>query len=114
MSDPVRRWLVAYDICCPRRLSRVHRRLARSGQALQYSVFCLCMNQAQARELAAELEALIQPEDDVRLYALGKSPWYRWAGPGAMPEAVMLLDAPLELATDNALLLDSEQSDEVA
>ena len=114
MSDPVRRWLVAYDIRCPRRLGRVHRRLARSGQALQYSVFCLCMNQAQAHELAAELEALIKPQDDVRLYALGKNPWYRWSGPDDMPEAVMLFDAPLALDAGPALPPDSDHSDESA
>lgn len=77
MSDPVRRWLIAYDIRCKRRLARVHRLVSKQALPLQYSVFCARLSRSQAHALAAELEELIAPVDDVRLYALGENPWYR-------------------------------------
>lgn len=93
MSDPVRRWVIAYDIRCPRRLARVHRLVARQALPIQYSVFCARLSRSQAHVLAAEIDELIKPEDDVRLYALGENPWYRWYGAGALPDAIWLIDS---------------------
>lgn len=92
MSDPVRRWLIAYDIRCPRRLARVHRVVSRQALPLQYSVFCGRMSRSQVQQLADELDEIIAAEDDVRLYALGERPWYRWYGPGSVPDAIWLID----------------------
>ena len=60
---------------------------------MQYSVFCARLSRSQANHLAEVIDELIAPEDDVRLYALGESPWYRWHGRGPLPDAVWLIDS---------------------
>lgn len=59
---------------------------------MQYSVFCARLSRSQANELAAVIDELIAPDDDVRFYALREDPWYRWYGRGPLPDAVWLID----------------------
>jgi len=59
-------FLIAYDIRCPRRLRKVHREIKSQGMAIQYSVF-LCDPMVFA-SLWKGLQALIEPEDDLRAY----------------------------------------------
>ena len=65
------RWIVAYDIACPKRLYRVARRLASCGTRLQWSVFDCRLAPAGLAALLRDIRALIVPdEDSVRLYPL--------------------------------------------
>ena len=65
------RWIVAYDICCPRRLYRVARRLQNDGVRLQWSVFECWLGAAEAARLWADLGKLIDPQQDsIRAYPL--------------------------------------------
>ncbi len=65
--------LVAYDIRNSKRLRKVHKRLAAEGHALQYSLFALELTEAEKARLLADLRALTQPDDDVRLFPVNPS-----------------------------------------
>ena len=65
------RYLIAYDIACPRRLGRVHRFLVKMAIPVQYSVFLAWLGPQGRRDLIAYLTTLIHPQqDDVRIYPL--------------------------------------------
>lgn len=67
-------WLVAYDICEPRRLRRVHRLLRKKGLAAQYSAFTVEADDAQIDAVLKALEAEIDVRvDDLRAYHLPAS-----------------------------------------
>lgn len=71
MSDSDTAWLIGYDIREPRRLSRVHRFLARRALALQYSVFAWHGRSEKAGDVFDDLRSLIDERvDDVRCYHL--------------------------------------------
>ena len=62
-------WLVAYDVACPRRLRRVHRRVARSALRLQLSLYAARAADRDVAALLDEVDGLIDAaEDDVRAY----------------------------------------------
>ncbi len=64
--------IVAYDICCPSRLQRVHKKLAANGLAMQRSVFLVKANHRQLKRLLDQTAELIDPkEDDLRAYPVG-------------------------------------------
>jgi CRISPR-associated endonuclease Cas2 len=65
--------LVAYDIRNNKRLRKVHRRSAAEGHALQYSLFALDLTETEQVRLLADLHALTQPDDDVRLFPFNPS-----------------------------------------
>lgn len=58
-------YVVAYDICHPRRLRRVARHLERRAVRCQYSVFLFHGTEEALRTLLDELAALIRPDQDV-------------------------------------------------
>jgi CRISPR-associated protein Cas2 len=65
------RWLVAYDVRCPRRLARLHRWLVGHALPIQYSVFVACCTPEELAALVEGLARRIDPRrDDVRLYPL--------------------------------------------
>jgi CRISPR-associated protein Cas2 len=65
------RWIVAYDIACPRRLYRVARRLQNDGVRLQWSVFECWLGATETVRLWADLGALIdRRHDHIRAYPL--------------------------------------------
>ncbi len=67
-------WLVAYDICEPRRLRRVHKHLRKEGVPAQYSAFTVEADDVQIEQLLAKLKALIDERvDDLRAYHLPAS-----------------------------------------
>lgn len=59
-----RRYLVCYDICDPKRLRKVHKKMKGYGESLQYSVFCCELNARERVELDADLSELIHHEED--------------------------------------------------
>lgn len=96
--NEARRWLIAYDVCEPRRLARVHRLLTRAAVPVQYSVFVTSGSQAQLRQLAQQISALIDPAaDDVRMYPIPQQPWFYTIGRSMLPAEAMLLDSRTRL-----------------
>lgn len=88
--------LVAYDIGCPRRWRRVFKLLDRRGARGQLSVFFVRGHAPAMRRLAAELQDLIDAEEDALLIApvdergaAGLLSWGRTGAPPA-PRAVIL------------------------
>jgi len=63
-SQPMRRWLVAYDVCDDVRRDRVAKALARYGERVQYSVFVVDSKPAQFRRLRHEVIDLIELLED--------------------------------------------------
>lgn len=75
-------WLIAYDIADRRRWRRVHAAVVKEAYRLQYSLYWLPADAADARRLASVLETMIDPRrDDVRFYALPDAAWCRLWGP---------------------------------
>ena len=86
-----RHWIVAYDIADPRRLKRVHRYLARRGEALQYSVFSVWLDETGMDRLMSGLARLIDPDqDDVRAWVVPPRAAVEVIGNGRLPGGVML------------------------
>ncbi len=85
MSD----YLICYDICCPRRLGRIHRALKRQAMALQYSVFLFSGTPHQLESCLAEMERLMDKhQDDIRAYPLPQRGLRLWQGKALLPEGI--------------------------
>ncbi len=73
MSARALPWLLAYDVRCPRRLARLHRRLLRIGAPVQYSLFLVY---ATTEEMTVLMDTLadgwIAPVDDLRAYPVSE------------------------------------------
>jgi CRISPR-associated protein Cas2 len=68
------RYLVSYDISNPKRLRKVARALEGFGVRLQYSVFECPLDMMRLAKLKAELEGLVNhDEDQVLFVSLGSS-----------------------------------------
>lgn len=68
------RYLVSYDICEAKRLRRVARVLEGFGVRLQYSVFECPLDDVRLAKLKAELQPLLDNEEDQILFvSLGPS-----------------------------------------
>ena len=66
------RYLIAYDICDPKRLRRVIKVMEGYGQRLQYSVFLCDLNKAELLSRRAEIVPELEPrQDSVVLIDLG-------------------------------------------
>ena len=86
-------YIVSYDIRCPRRLGRIHRRLKGQGMRGQYSVFFLWLSVAELVDLELALDEEIAPEeDDIRIYPLPRRPDGEWLGLSPFPDGVHLPD----------------------
>lgn len=89
-----RRWLIAYDLRDDRRIARVHRLLTKVAVPVQYSVFAARGSQAGMRQLARQIEALIDADvDDVRMYPIPERPLLHTIGRTMLPDDALLLDA---------------------
>lgn len=62
-------FVVAYDICDPKRLRNVHKYVTGFGDPLQYSVFLCSLTQLELAELREGLCDLIQHREDQVLFA---------------------------------------------
>lgn len=84
-------WLVAYDICEPRRLRRVHRQLRKEGVPAQYSAFTVEADDEQIETLLDKLRALIdERQDDLRAYHLPASCTVWSLGTQQWPDGICL------------------------
>ena len=87
-----RHWIVAYDVSDPRRLKRVHRYLAKRGEALQYSVFSLWLDEPGLDRVMDGLARLIDPtRDDVRAWAVPPRGSVDVVGIGRLPDGITLV-----------------------
>ena len=65
------KYLVCYDICCPRRLNKVFRAAKSIGIHMQYSVFLCTFTWEELQIFKGKLAKIIESEeDDIRIYPL--------------------------------------------
>jgi len=77
--------LVAYDICCNKRLARVSKSLLDHGYRAQYSVFECHLSMPQLQRLWELLKSLIDPKQDrLVVYILDKQSSQRTLTAGTM------------------------------
>lgn len=88
-------YLICYDICCPKRLAKIHRHLRRKAIALQYSVFLLRASTEQLEQCLQELESLMHTgQDDIRAYPLAIR-GVRWTiGKPVLPQGILWAGLP--------------------
>jgi CRISPR-associated protein Cas2 len=87
----VKYWLVAYDICCHRRLCRVHKYMCGVGVPVQYSVFGVTANDERIRSILDDLHVMIDPNhDDVRAYHLPEHCRIWVLGNQGLPDGLIL------------------------
>jgi CRISPR-associated protein Cas2 len=92
MNRRERLYLISYDICDPRRLSRVARFLEKHACRVQYSVFVLQTTPAQLTLLLDGLAELIEPtEDDIRAYPLPFEANIDLLGRQIFPDDILLI-----------------------
>ncbi len=89
-------WVVAYDICNPRRLRRVAKVLEDYGRRVQKSVFEVEVGPSSFRELRLRLESEIEPQEDgVKYYPLCVScrerTWFFGVGGEAFDDEVVVV-----------------------
>lgn len=90
-----RRQLLCYDIADPRRLQRIHRRVKRTGIALQYSLFECHMRDADLQKLVADLRQLMDVRhDDIRIYGPRSDAPPIWIGAPVHGEGIQLFNNP--------------------
>lgn len=82
-------WLVAYDICHPKRLNRVFKVLKKEGIPIQYSLFFVRASPTRMDALLTLLAQLIDRKaDDVRAYRVPTTPWQASLGQSILPADV--------------------------
>ncbi|SDN92815.1 CRISPR-associated protein Cas2 [Desulfonauticus submarinus] len=57
-------YVVAYDVCSPRRLSRIHKFLKDFGVPVQYSVFECDLDLEQINKMIAGIKDILDLEED--------------------------------------------------
>ena len=63
-------YVVAYDIPCPNRRTKVANVLLSYGRRVQFSVFECVLRSQQFKGLRSRLNQLVKPEDSLRIYPL--------------------------------------------
>lgn len=96
-------YLITYDICAPKRLSKMHRYLKKLGMPIQYSVFYMVLSERQLETCLAGAARIINPkQDDLRCYPLPKR-GLRWRmGRVALPSGIMWSGLPSQWVGDNS------------
>lgn len=65
-------YLVAYDICCPKRRRKLLKVLENFAYRVQYSVFEMCVGEFELQKIKSCIERTIKKdEDSVLIYELG-------------------------------------------
>ena len=86
----MREHIICYDICCPKRLGKVFRRLRQEAISLQYSVFLFSGNAQQLEKLLFELAGYIKrQEDDLRAYSLPARGFKVRVGKPSLPTGIL-------------------------
>lgn len=98
------RWIVAHDICDPKRLQRVWRYLHKEGVRLQYSVYLLKGGRAEIELVMQRLRELIDERtDDVRFYPLTDSTRIWGLGSQFDDDGITLCDAMMDKFRQNVV-----------
>ena len=85
------KWLIAYDICCPKRLQKIYRILCNHALPLQNSVFLHIGSSDQARQCFETLcKMLNAKQDNLRCYPLPNSSIIHALGKPALPKGIIL------------------------
>ena len=63
-------YLVAYDICSPRRLRQIHRHLKSFGIPIEKSVFLCDITESMAKALCSDLHQRSSTEDTILVFRL--------------------------------------------
>lgn len=85
----MKHWIVAYDICDPRRLARVHRKMVSSATPVEYSVFLFIGTDLELDACLQDVLKLIDvKQDDVRCYVLPLHGLQERVGPPTLPEGI--------------------------
>jgi CRISPR-associated protein Cas2 len=88
-------YLIAYDICSPRRLAQVHRYLRKLAVPIEYSVFYATCDPRRIVDIMAELGARIDPAcDDLRCYPLPQRGLKLRLGRATLPGGIYYSDLP--------------------
>jgi CRISPR-associated protein Cas2 len=90
------RWfIICYDVCQAKRLTKLYRILFAAAQPMQYSVFLFFGDDAELLQLHRKMLRVIKANiDDLRIYPLnGQSNLY-WAGRTLLPTGVFDHSAP--------------------
>ncbi len=91
-----RAWIIAYDIRCPRRLSRLHRFIKREAVPVQYSIYLYEGSAGDLGGLLMNLRGYIDDdEDDVRAYPIPRNPEIHHLGIGSLPPGALLHSADM-------------------
>ena len=92
-------YLVSYDVCDPKRLRKVYKKMHGFGKPAQYSVFLCPLSRAEKFQLFDQLGMLIKHDEDrIMIVDLGPE-----AGRGA--EAVEFLGVRREMPSDGPQVL---------
>jgi CRISPR-associated protein Cas2 len=84
-------WIVCYDMADRKRLARVFKLLKANGLPLQRSVFLVHVSSAGMAQLQAQLNSLINPQqDDVRVYRLPQGGYRVVLGNSLIPQGMLL------------------------
>jgi len=84
-------YLVGYDICCKKRLTRVHRFLKKEGLAVQKSLFFVHGAPSHLTSLFKGLNSIIVfGEDDIRAYPISH-PSRVWMSGGPLARFPLLI-----------------------
>jgi CRISPR-associated endonuclease Cas2 len=89
MNNSRRRYLISYDIRCPKRLRKAHTLCCKNALRIQYSVFEANVTLPELRKLQEQIRLLIdEGEDDVRIYGLHENTQIITLGPPPVAEGV--------------------------
>jgi len=87
--------IICYDICSPKRLSKMHRFLKKEAVPLQHSVFLFTGSTRQLEQCMSKAEKLInKKEDDLRAYPLPSRGLKARLGKPVLPEGIQLANMP--------------------
>jgi len=89
-------WIVCYDITDDKRRTKVVKIMESYGMRAQYSVFECDMSDRQQMRMKAQLEKVIDPEeDDIRFYPLNQADIKRVRTLGKKAQLNFLKDAEI-------------------
>lgn len=70
MSLRSKQYIICYDICDEKRLSKIHRYLIKKAMPIQYSVFYAELTPSQVEQIVEDLIYLHHTQDDIRIYTV--------------------------------------------
>ena len=84
-------YIIAYDICDKKRLSKVHRLVKEYAMSLQHSVFIAPFSSILLHEMIGRLKEVIKTsQDDIRIYPLSDSHQPEIYGNRKLPDGIFL------------------------